>query len=204
MWFQRRIAYTRSVATTSIIGYVLGLGDRHVSNILLDELTAEVVHIDFGIAFEQGKILPTPESVPFRLSRDIEVAMGVSGAEGTMKRCCITTMTVLREHREIIVTLLRVLLYDPLYSWAITPQKAANFQSENSGDINAGSLEQPQKPATETNKLAERALLRVQQKLQGIEDGYTSSIPGQVERLIQEAKDPMNLCRLFYGWQAYL
>jgi ataxia telangiectasia mutated family protein len=85
-----------------------------------------------GIAFEQGKVLPTPETVPFRLTRDIEAAMGVSGVEGTMRRCCEQTMTVLREQKEIIVTLLRVLLYDPLYSWAITPAKAATYQSEHS------------------------------------------------------------------------
>ena len=52
-WFAMRLNYTRSVATTSIVGHVLGLGDRHVSNILLDNGTGEVVHIDFGIAFDQ-------------------------------------------------------------------------------------------------------------------------------------------------------
>lgn len=52
-WFAMRLNYTRSVATTSIVGHILGLGDRHVSNILLDSITGEVVHIDLGIAFEQ-------------------------------------------------------------------------------------------------------------------------------------------------------
>lgn len=52
-WFRTRLAYTRSVATTSIVGHVLGLGDRHVSNILIDNVSGEVVHIDLGIAFEQ-------------------------------------------------------------------------------------------------------------------------------------------------------
>jgi ataxia telangiectasia mutated family protein len=64
----------------------MGLGDRHVHNILIDESTAELVHIDFGIAFEQGKILPTPETVPFRLSRDVVDGMGVTGVEGTFRR----------------------------------------------------------------------------------------------------------------------
>ena len=36
-----------------MIGHVLGLGDRHGQNILLDKKTGEVVHIDLGIAFEQ-------------------------------------------------------------------------------------------------------------------------------------------------------
>lgn len=52
-WFAMRLKYTRSVATTSIVGHILGLGDRHTSNILLDNSTGEVVHIDLGIAFDQ-------------------------------------------------------------------------------------------------------------------------------------------------------
>ena len=52
-WFTTRLGYTRSVATTSIVGHVLGLGDRHSSNILMDHITGEVVHIDLGIAFDQ-------------------------------------------------------------------------------------------------------------------------------------------------------
>lgn len=52
-WYQHRLNYSRSVAVTSIVGHILGLGDRHLSNILLDVSTGEVVHIDLGIAFEQ-------------------------------------------------------------------------------------------------------------------------------------------------------
>jgi len=52
-WFAIRLNYTRSVATTSIVGHILGLGDRHTSNILMDNGSGEVVHIDLGIAFDQ-------------------------------------------------------------------------------------------------------------------------------------------------------
>ena len=45
------------------VGYIVGLGDRHSMNILIDETTAEVVHIDLGVAFEQGLMLKTPERV---------------------------------------------------------------------------------------------------------------------------------------------
>lgn len=55
-WFAMRLNYTRSVAITSIVGHVLGLGDRHISNILLDNVTGEAVHIDLGISFEQVNI----------------------------------------------------------------------------------------------------------------------------------------------------
>lgn len=37
-----------SVAVMSMVGYILGIGDRHVQNMLIDEKTAEIIHIDFG------------------------------------------------------------------------------------------------------------------------------------------------------------
>jgi len=55
-WHAAKMRYTRSVAVNSIVGHVLGIGDRHVSNILVHKVTGEVVHIDFGIVFEQGKV----------------------------------------------------------------------------------------------------------------------------------------------------
>ncbi|GER56832.1 serine/threonine-protein kinase ATM [Striga asiatica] len=62
-----------------LVGYIVGLGDRHSMNILINQATAEVVHIDLGVAFEQGLMLKTPERVSFRLTRDIIDGMGVTG-----------------------------------------------------------------------------------------------------------------------------
>ncbi|CAI5991615.1 unnamed protein product, partial [Closterium sp. NIES-65] len=107
-WFDRRLTYTRSVAATSMVGYVVGLGDRHAMNILVDERSAEVVHIDLGIAFEQGLMLKTPEKVPFRLTRDIIDGMGVSGVEGVFRRCCETVLAVMRENKEALLTIIEV------------------------------------------------------------------------------------------------
>ncbi len=36
----------------SMVGYVLGLGDRHPSNLMLDRKSGKVLHIDFGDCFE--------------------------------------------------------------------------------------------------------------------------------------------------------
>jgi serine-protein kinase ATM len=60
-WLARRNAYTRSVAASSMVAYIAGIGDRHTSNQLIDVDSGEVVMIDFGMAFEQAKLLPTPE-----------------------------------------------------------------------------------------------------------------------------------------------
>lgn len=64
LWFEYRLNYARSVATTSISGHILGHGDRHASNILIDEGTGELVHIDHGIAFDQVSTGNGPASTP--------------------------------------------------------------------------------------------------------------------------------------------
>jgi ataxia telangiectasia mutated family protein len=94
LWYRRRLHYTRSVAASSIVGYLLGIGDRHASNILIDQSNAGIVHIDFGYTFEQGKVLPQPETVPFRLTRDLVDAMGVTATDGVFTQCCHVTMQV--------------------------------------------------------------------------------------------------------------
>lgn len=199
-WFERRLAYTKSVVTNSMIGYILGIGDRHVLNILIDQITAEMVHIDFGIAFEQGRILPHPEVVPFRLSRDVVDGMGVSGVEGVFRRCCEETMTVLRKCQEPIITTLEVLLYDPLCTWTISSVKASSSHNSVPLELDVNT----DRNINKRNTLAERALQRLKEKLEGMEDGSHTSVEGQVNSIIRTARDTSNLAVMFKGWQAYL
>ncbi|RVE64573.1 hypothetical protein OJAV_G00127090 [Oryzias javanicus] len=215
LWMERRLAYTRSVATSSIVGYIVGLGDRHIQNILIDEQTAELVHIDLGVAFEQGKILPTPETVPFRLSRDIVDGMGITGVEGVFRRCCEKTMEVMRSSQEALLTIVEVLLYDPLFDWTMNPLKAFHLQHDEQVEATNATLgstmggvdidnHHKSSDSQSFNKVAERVLLRLQEKLKGVEDGAVLSVGGQVNLLIQQAMDPKNLSRLFPGWQAWV
>lgn len=52
MWMDRRTNYTRSLAVMSMVGYILGLGDRHPCNLMLDRVSGKIIHIDFGDCFE--------------------------------------------------------------------------------------------------------------------------------------------------------
>ena len=61
-----------------------------------------------GVAFEQGKTLPTPETVPFRLTRDLVDGMGIAGVEGVFRRCCEETMVVMRASHEELRTIVEV------------------------------------------------------------------------------------------------
>lgn len=41
-WWQMTQSYARSTAVMSMIGYIIGLGDRHLDNMLVDFTTGEV------------------------------------------------------------------------------------------------------------------------------------------------------------------
>ncbi|ORX90217.1 hypothetical protein K493DRAFT_288362 [Basidiobolus meristosporus CBS 931.73] len=208
IWFERRLAYTRSVASTSMTGYILGLGDRHAQNILIDKNTAELIHIDLGIAFDQGKMLKYPELVPFRLTRDIVDAMGCTGIEGVFRRCCEETLNVLRNESTALLTILEVLKYDPLYNWSLSPLKAKKIEHRDStqsqdSDPGIGAFTF-RKNEEEGNKEAERAIFRVKEKLTGVEEGTSLSLSGQVAYLISSASNPELLCQLYPGWSPFL
>jgi phosphatidylinositol kinase/protein kinase (PI-3 family) len=51
----------------SMVGYIIGLGDRHLDNVLIDMTTGEVVHIDYNVCFEKGQSKPQPPTPMFPL-----------------------------------------------------------------------------------------------------------------------------------------
>lgn len=219
-WFERRLAYTRSTAAISILGHVLGLGDRHCHNILLDEKSGEVVHIDLGVSFEAGRVLPIPEVVPFRLTRDLVDAMGYTKTEGVFRRSCEFTMDTLREERESIMTLLNVLRYDPLVNWSVTPTKAKRMQEGDATSaargqsVAPGGTPAPPGAAGAEQEVVHESLKKKEREEQAGEAGRalsvvekklskTLSTKATVNELIQQATDEKNLAVLYMGWASY-
>ncbi|KNC87705.1 hypothetical protein SARC_00211 [Sphaeroforma arctica JP610] len=208
-WFDKRLQYTRSIAASSIIGYILGLGDRHPSNILIDLKTAQLIHIDLGIGFEQGKQLPMPELVPFRLTRDLIDGMGIQGVEGVFRRCCEHVMGVIRENQALLLTILDVFIHDPLHTWSLDTTKAMNMQRSNTQESavvapSAKSIKSKQGEEPRNTTKGHRILLRLKDKMSGREQGISYTIRGQVDHLIKEAQDPKLLSIMFAGWQAWV
>ncbi|KAJ4469561.1 hypothetical protein J3R30DRAFT_3551103 [Lentinula aciculospora] len=212
-WFRTRLNYTRSVATTSIVGYILGLGDRHTSNILMDNSKGEVIHIDLGVAFDQGKLLPVPENVPFRMTPDMVDGMGISGTNGVFQRCAEETLRVLRDGSDVIMTVLQVFRYDPLYNWTMSDYKMKKqVEVEDSATTTTMIMKNPENERILTERLgiginldstraqedADRALMGVSGKL-----SRNLSVAAAVRTLVAEATDTYNLGTIFYGWGPY-
>lgn len=207
-WYACRLRYTKGVVTTSIVGYLLGLGDRHLNNILIDKITGEPIHIDLGVAFDQGKLLPIPELVPFRLTRDMVDAFGVTGVEGIFRINCERVFSVLQDERERLMCVLNILKWDPLYSWKMSPLKKQKLQAqyeENLDDFTP-QLRSDQvlthaifRGSENENDEAVRALRGVEEKLYG--SGL--SVEAIVQELIVEATDINNLATIYMGWSPF-
>jgi len=119
-WLQRRTQYTRSLAVMSMVGYVLGLGDRHPSNLMLDRASGRIAHIDFGDCFEVAMTRDKlPERVPFRLTRMLINSMEVSGIEGNFRCTAEGVMRVLRRNRDSVMAMLEAFVHDPLINWRL-------------------------------------------------------------------------------------
>jgi serine/threonine-protein kinase ATR len=115
------MSFTRTAAVMSIVGFVLGLGDRHGENINLDSSTGDIVHVDFNCLFNKGETFDIPERVPFRLTQNMVEGMGPLGVEGVFRRSCEITMSMIREHKNIFLSVIRPFVFDPLVEWETNP-----------------------------------------------------------------------------------
>jgi hypothetical protein len=117
LW-QRRQVLARSLAVMSVLGAVLGLGDRHLNNLLWDGRRAELLHIDYTVCFDRGLRLRVPEVVPFRLTPVLVAALGPLGVDsGAFVNGMETVLRGLRGHKELLFSVLETLVHDPLVNW---------------------------------------------------------------------------------------
>jgi len=202
VWLDRRTNYTRSLAVMSVVGYILGLGDRHPSNLMLDRHSGKILHIDFGDCFEASMNREKfPEKVPFRLTRMLVQAMGVSGVEGNYRSTSEKVMLVLRSNKDSVMAMLEAFVHDPLINWRL-------LQKTDTEEVKKESGEEGQVPDPEEvlNERAVTVMKRLGDKLTGRDfspDGESiesDSVPAQVQRLVQQATSHECLCQNYIGW----
>ena len=182
-WFAARLRYTRSCAVMSIVGHVLGLGDRHGENILFEEGNGGTFHVDFNCLFDKGLTFEKPELVPFRLTHNMVDAMGAYKYEGPFRKSAELTMGICRGNEETLMTILESFLYDPTTDF-----------------IGKKKRRDPIVPDT-----PEGVLESVRAKLRGLPPGESVplSVEGYVDELIKQATDPFKLASMYIGWCAF-
>lgn len=200
-WYAARQAYARTCAVMSVVGYIVGLGDRHGENILLDSRTGDCVHVDFSCLFLRGQTLNVPECVPFRLTHNMVDALGLTGYEGVFRRSCEVTLRLLQQNQLSLLSALHTFIHDPLVEWD-TPMTRREGANTTAGAAAAAAGRGAEKGG---RARARRTLDDVEKRLWHRMAGTLSlSVEGQVDQLIREATDPDRLARMYIGWAAHM
>merc|ERR1740121_1560283 len=219
VWMAKRLTFSRSQALWCMLGYIVGLGDRHGENILLHVDSGRMVHVDFDCLFGKGMLLERPEMVPFRLTQNCVAAMGVTGIEGAFRRSCELCLEVLRErsNKQTLLSVLHVYIADPLIEWTSRPSKDQRVDEEQGilqarttiGDVEKklnGMLNVGAVVRLGAGQEAESVLSPEERGrgLLGRDRGAGLSVAGQVDELLKAAMCKRNLSEMYVGWQPWV
>ncbi|VDD87750.1 unnamed protein product [Enterobius vermicularis] len=114
--------YVRSCAGYSIVCYILGIGDRHLDNLLLCE-NGRLFHIDFGFILGRD---PKPLPPPMKLTDDMINAMGGTQSQyyQDFRTFCSSAFSILRRQANLILNLFTLMLDADIPDIAIEKEKA--------------------------------------------------------------------------------
>ena len=120
-YFLLRNQFIVSYAVVSICQYVLGIGDRHLNNMMIDTKTGQAVCIDFGQAFGHSTIqLSIPELMPIRLTRQLVKLNAPLEQNGVLEATMIHTLNALRENNDLLLCILDVFIKEPSIDWIVS------------------------------------------------------------------------------------
>jgi phosphatidylinositol 3-kinase len=99
--------FVKSCAGYCVITYILGIGDRHLDNLLLTT-DGHLFHIDFGYIFGRD---PKPFPPPMKLCKEMVEAMGGAQSESyqNFRKYCCLAFNILRKHANLILNLLSLM-----------------------------------------------------------------------------------------------
>ncbi|XP_044493711.1 phosphatidylinositol 3-kinase, root isoform isoform X1 [Mangifera indica] len=113
--------FIKSCAGYSVITYILGIGDRHLDNLLLRD-DGRLFHVDFGYILGRD---PKPFPPPMKLCKEMVEAMG--GAESQyytrFKSYCCEAYNILRKSSNLILNLFHLMAGSNISDIASDPEK---------------------------------------------------------------------------------
>jgi phosphatidylinositol 3-kinase len=99
--------YIKSCAGYCVVTYLLGVGDRHLDNVLLCP-DGRLFHIDFGYILGRD---PKPMPLPFKLVREMVDAMGGQNSVQyrRFQQYCSEAYIILRRRGELFINLMMLM-----------------------------------------------------------------------------------------------
>ncbi|CAH2285137.1 DNA-dependent kinase catalytic subunit [Pelobates cultripes] len=228
-----RSHFARSHALLCLSHWILGIGDRHLSNFMINMETGGMIGIDFGHAFGTAtQFLPVPELMPFRLTRQIVNLMLPMKETGLFDSVMIHALRAYRTHPELLINTMDVFVKEPSLDWKNLEQnqKKKEGQWTKEVDIREVNWYPLQKinfarrklaganPATITcdelrlgheSSKSFKGFIDVakgykEHNIRATKDSDGLSEEEQVQCLIDQATDPNILGRVWKGWEPWI
>ena len=101
-------SYINSCAGYCVVTYILGIGDRHLENLMIDN-KGRLFHIDFGYILGKD---PKPYPPPIKLCKEMVDCMGGKNSPKfeEFKQKCVNAYWVLRENAKVIVNMFYLMI----------------------------------------------------------------------------------------------
>ena len=223
-----RTHFVQSLSSINICQYIIGIGDRHLSNFMVDLKTGRLVGIDFGHAFGSAtQFLPFPELMPFRLTPQFASLMFPHKDSGLLRSCMQHALRALRENPELLLNTMDIFVKEPSVDW----QQNARTQAKKQGmEIESAEWYPKQKIESARHKLLGHnpayvmlkdlkmghekspefsALKRIllgesRDNIRARVGEKCNSVSEQVSCLIDHATDPNILGRTWQGWEPWI
>ncbi|XP_065836235.1 phosphatidylinositol 3-kinase catalytic subunit type 3-like [Oscarella lobularis] len=114
--------YVKSCAGYCVITYLLGIGDRHLDNLLLVS-DGRLFHIDFGYILGRD---PKPLPPPMKLCKEMVEAMGGQASQDfkRFREHCFNAFLILRRSANLFLNLFSLMVHTNVQDIAIEPDKA--------------------------------------------------------------------------------
>ncbi|TRY56699.1 hypothetical protein DNTS_012969 [Danionella cerebrum] len=113
-----RSHFSSSHAVLCISHWVLGIGDRHLSNFMINTETGGMIGIDFGHAFGSAtQFLPVPELMPFRMTRQFVNLMRPLAESGLIKSVMVHSLRAFRADTDLLLNTMDVFVKEPSLDW---------------------------------------------------------------------------------------
>ena len=101
-------SYINSCAGYCVVTYILGIGDRHLENLMIDN-NGRLFHIDFGYILGKD---PKPMPPPIKLCKEMVECMGGKGSKRyeEFQQKCVNAYWVLRDNARVIVNMFYLMI----------------------------------------------------------------------------------------------
>ncbi|ELT90266.1 hypothetical protein CAPTEDRAFT_124063 [Capitella teleta] len=119
-YFVLRGNYATSHALNCISAYIMGIGDRHLSNHMVDLTNGKMIAINFGHAFGSAtQFLDIPDLIPFRMTRQLRNLLLPLREKGVIEGTMVHSLRALRQHKEQLISTMDVFIKEPSLDWQV-------------------------------------------------------------------------------------